>query len=189
MTWDTLTRQAREATYTLLHSANPPEGALMVVGCSTSEVIGQHIGSASNEDVARAIMDGLLDAVQAKNLFVAVQGCEHINRALCVSRACVNQYGLQEVWVRPWLRAGGAFVSEAMERFHHPVMVENLLAKASLGMDIGGTLIGMHMRSVVVPVHTEMRTLGQATLILARTRPPYIGGPRSRYEPDDNPHK
>ncbi|MDO4571815.1 MAG: DUF436 family protein, partial [Clostridia bacterium] len=137
---------------------------------------------------AAALMDGLLAATADTGLFIAVQGCEHINRALCVERACMERYALPEVWVQPWLHAGGAFVSEAFRRFGAPVMVESLLAKASLGMDIGGTLIGMHLHPVAVPVHTDMRRLGEATLLLARTRPKYVGGPRARHASAENAH-
>ena len=189
MEYSILTDQARRAAQILLASAQPRPGELAVIGCSTSETMGSRIGSASNEDAARALMDGFLPVLTEAGLFVAVQGCEHINRALCVERACMERYGLQEVWVKPWLHAGGAFVTEATQRFADPVMVEDLRAQASLGMDVGGTLIGMHLHPVVVPVHTDMRTLGEATLVLARTRPKYIGGPRAQYEPVENAHK
>ena len=172
----------------LIESARPEPGEMMVVGCSTSEVMGQRIGSASNEDAARAIMDGLIAAAKDAGLYLAVQGCEHINRALCVERECLARYRLREVRVKPWLHAGGALVSEAMARFHAPVMVESLRAEAALGMDIGGTLIGMHLRPVVVPVRSDIRRLGEAALVLARTRPPYIGGPRARYDQDAEAH-
>lgn len=187
--WNELTRQMREAVHILLDSAEPRPGSLMVIGCSTSEVMGRRIGSASSEDAAKAVMDGLLTAVADAELYLAVQGCEHINRALCVERACMERCGLPEVWVKPWLHAGGAFITEAARRFGEPTMVESLLGKADLGMDIGGTLIGMHLHPVVVPVHTDMRRLGEATLVLARTRPKYVGGPRAQYESAENAHK
>lgn len=189
MEWKALSRETHEAVRILLDSAEPKAGALMVIGCSTSEVMGSRIGSASSEDAARAIMDGLLTAVGDKGLYLAVQGCEHINRALCVEKSCMERFGLQEVWVQPWLHAGGAFVTEATRRFDEPVMVESLLGRADLGMDIGGTLIGMHLHPVVVPVHTDMRRLGEATLVLARTRPKYVGGPRAQYKPVENAHR
>lgn len=189
MQWKELTRQTLEAALYLFDIDHPKEGDIMVVGCSTSEVMGQHIGSASSEDAARAIMEGLLDAITGTGAYLAFQGCEHINRALCVERECMQRYGLQEVWVKPWLHAGGALVTEATRRFEDPVMVESLLAKAAYGMDIGGTIIGMHLKAVAVPVHCDMPGIGQATLLLARTRPKYIGGPRAQYDAVEHPHK
>ena len=100
----------------------------------------------------------------------------------------MERYGLQEVWVRPWLHAGGAFAAEAVERIPDHVMVEDLKALATMGMDIGGTLIGMHLHPVVVPVHTDLRQIGEAALVLARSRPKYVGGPRAQYEPVESPH-
>lgn len=179
---------ACQAVSILLASKRPQAGELFVVGCSTSEVCGSRIGSASNAQVAKALMDGIYPAVTQAGLYLAVQGCEHINRALCVPRACMERYGLQEVWVRPWLHAGGAFAAEAVERIPDHVMVEDLKALATMGMDIGGTLIGMHLHPVVVPVHTDLRQIGEAALVLARSRPKYVGGPRAQYEPVESPH-
>lgn len=173
--------QAAEAARLLLASAAPAPGALCVIGCSTSEIAGERIGSASNADVARAVMDGLLPVLKAAGVCVAVQGCEHINRALCVERACLERFGLSEVWVEPWLHAGGAFCTEAAARFAPHAMVEDLRAQATLGMDIGGTLIGMHLRRVAVPVRLSLDHIGQAILLCARTRPPFIGGARAVY--------
>ena len=184
-----LTRQAAEAVDHLLASAEYRPGDIFIVGCSTSEITGHRIGSASSEEAAKAVMDAILPKVTAAGLFLAVQGCEHINRSICTSRACMERYDLQEVWVRPWLHAGGAFATEAYNRIPDRVMVENVAGKAALGMDIGGTLIGMHLHPVVVPVHTEQRSIGEATLILAKTRPKYVGGPRAQYNQDEPAHK
>lgn len=189
MDFSELTRQAAEAVDILLASAQYQKGDIFVVGCSTSEIVGKRIGSASNEDVAKAVMDGILPKVEQAGLFLAVQGCEHINRAICTSRACMDRYQLQEVWVRPWLHAGGAFETEAFSRFEDRVMVEDVMGKAALGMDIGGTLIGMHLHPVVVPVHTDLRRIGEASLILAKTRPKYVGGPRAKYQHDEPAHQ
>lgn len=189
MDYSELTRQAAEAVDILLASAIYREGDIFIVGCSTSEIIGKRIGTASSEDAAKAVMDAILPKVTAAGLFLAVQGCEHINRALCTSRACMERYGLQEVWVRPWLHAGGAFATEAYARIPESVMVENVGAKAALGMDIGGTLIGMHLRPVVVPVHTDHHSIGEASLVLAKTRPKYVGGPRAQYNHNEDAHK
>ncbi len=184
-----ITRQAAEAVDHLLTSAEYRAGDIFVIGCSTSEIIGKRIGSASSEEAAKAVMDAVLPKITAAGLFLAVQGCEHINRAICTSRACMERYGLQEVWVRPWLHAGGAFATEAYNRIPDRVMVEDVAARAALGMDIGGTMIGMHLHPVVVPVHTEERKVGEAMLILAKTRPKYVGGPRAQYNLDEPAHK
>ena len=189
MIFQELTDSAKKAVKILLESRKPAAGEILVIGCSTSEVMGQRIGSASNEDAAAAIMDGVYPLIQQAGLFLAVQGCEHINRALCVPRECMVRYDLQEVWVRPWLHAGGAFATEATRRIPDYVMVEDLRGRATLGMDIGGTLIGMHLHPVVVPVHTDLRRIGEANLVLARSRPKYVGGPRAQYDPVDTPHK
>ncbi len=189
MDFNELTRQAADAVDQLLASAIYQPGDIFVVGCSTSVIAGRRIGSASNEEVAKAVMDAILPKVTEAGLYLAVQGCEHINRALCTSRACMERYGLQEVWVRPWLHAGGAFATEAYNRIPDRVMVEDVGGKAALGMDIGGTLIGMHLHPVVVPVHTERNSIGEARVVLAKTRPKYVGGPRAQYNSDEEPHK
>ena len=189
MDYSEITRQAAEAVDRLLASAIYRPGDILVIGCSTSEINGQRIGSASSEETAKAVMDAILPKAEAAGLYLAVQGCEHINRSLCTSRACMERYGLQEVWVRPWLHAGGAFATEAYNRIPDRVMVEDVCGKAALGIDIGGTLIGMHLRPVVVPVHTDLRNIGEATLVLAKTRPKYVGGPRAQYNSDAEAHK
>ncbi len=158
------------------------EGDILVVGCSTSEVMGKRIGSASSAEAAKEIMRGLRDGLEGKKLFLAAQCCEHLNRALVVTRECMEKYGLQQVWVRPQPHAGGAFAALAYESTPDAVMVEDLRAKASAGIDIGGTLIGMHLHPVVVPVHAQTRKIGEANINIARTRPKYIGGPRAIYE-------
>ena len=180
--------QAESAIRALLEVAKPQKGELMVLGCSTSEVQGKRIGSSSSEDVAKAILDGVLPVVEEYGIFLAVQGCEHINRCLCVSHKCMEQYNLQHVWVKPWLHAGGACVTEALSRTDEGLMVEDLKAQATLAMDVGDTLIGMHLRAIAVPLHCAQRKVGDANLVLAYTRPKYVGGPRAQYETAQNPH-
>jgi len=179
-----ITGQVRETLSDLFAAAELNPGDLFVVGCSTSEVGGHMIGSASSEETAAAIMDAVLPEIRSRGLNLAVQCCEHLNRALVVEREAMQRYDLTHVWVRPWLHAGGAFAVEALKRFSDPVVVEDLKAKASAGMDIGGTFIGMHLHPVVVPVHTEHRRVGRAVVTIARTRPKYIGGPRAQYDQD-----
>ena len=170
MDFASITQQAREAMDILIAAAKPRPGQLMVLGCSTSEAVGSRIGSNSSADAAQAILKGVLPAVREAGLVLAVQGCEHINRSLCLERAEAEKLGLTEVWVKPHAHAGGACVTAYYEQCQDPVMVEGLQGKATLGMDIGDTLIGMHMRPVVVPVHSPLRRIGEANLVLAYSR-------------------
>ena len=181
MDLNAITDQAREAMDILIQTAIPRPGSIMVLGCSTSETVGSRIGSNSSADAAQAILKGVLPAVKAAGLILAVQGCEHINRSLCLERADAEKLGFTEVWVRPHAHAGGACVTAYYEQCQDPVMVEGLQNRATLGMDIGDTLIGMHMRPVVVPVHSPLRKIGEANLVLAFSRPRYVGGPRAQY--------
>ena len=181
MDFEAITQQAREAMDILLKAAKPKPGQLMVLGCSTSETVGSRIGSNSSAAAAQAILKGILPAVKEAGLILAVQGCEHINRSLCLERADAEKLGLVEVWVKPHAHAGGACITAYYEQCQDPVMVEGLQSKATLGMDVGDTLIGMHMRPVVVPVHSPLRHIGEANLVLAFSRPRYVGGPRAQY--------
>lgn len=175
--------QAKAALSELFAAADTLRpGNILVIGCSTSEVMGKMIGTGSSEEAAKAIMDAVLPEVKARGLYLAVQCCEHLNRSLVVERECMDRYGLQQVWVRPQLHAGGAFAMQALARFDDHVMVEDLKGRASAGMDIGGTFIGMHMHPVVVPVHAKTRKIGEANVTMARTRPKYVGGPRAAYD-------
>ncbi len=177
-----ITGQVEQAARHLGEVAGLSPGQILVVGCSTSEVRGHKIGTASNLEVAEAVYRGLEPVVRERQLFLAVQCCEHLNRALVVERAAAERYNLEVVWVVPHLRAGGALATVALGKLDDPVVVEAVAAHA--GMDIGDTLIGMHLRRVAVPVRYEPRRVGQAHLTMARTRPRLIGGERARYAPD-----
>lgn len=167
---------------TVSHNIPPLKaGDIVVVGCSTSRVLGYHMGTHSTEDVARAIMDEILPVVTARGLFLACQCCEHLNRAIVVERACMERFGFEEVCVKPRLHAGGAWSVRATEVFEDPVVVEDIRAMARAGMDIGGVLIGMHLRRVAVPVHAEHDRIGEANVTMARVRPKLIGGARAEY--------
>lgn len=155
---------------------------IIVIGCSTSEIAGEKIGTASNEDIAQAIMSGILGTIREKNLYLAVQSCEHLNRALVIEKACCNKYNLDEVSVVPTQKAGGALSIIAMKQFTEPVIVESIQAHA--GIDIGNTMIGMHLKNVAVPIRLPYKKVGQANLVLARTRPKLIGGERASYKYD-----
>ncbi|MCE5236759.1 MAG: TIGR01440 family protein [Clostridiaceae bacterium] len=175
--------QMKQAVEELFAAAdNLREGDIVVVGCSTSEIGGRRIGTASSEAIAHEVMEALYPAVKNRGLFLAVQCCEHLNRSLVVERACLERYDLQQVWVRPQLHAGGAMAMRAVELFDAPVMAEDLRSFARAGLDIGGTLIGMHLRRVAVPIHASVLKIGEANLVMARTRPKYVGGPRAAYD-------
>lgn len=171
--------QVNQALQELISAARLQPGQIVVVGCSTSEVGGHSIGQNSSLDIADAVLNGLLPLIKQQGLYLAVQGCEHINRALVVERACAVEYQLEEVLVFPHQKAGGALAARSMERFADPVVVERIAAHA--GMDIGDTFIGMHLIQVAVPVRPVQKQIGHAHLTMARTRPRYIGGPRSHY--------
>ena len=161
------------------YKLNPAD--IIVVGCSTSKVMGYHMGSHSTEDVAKAIMEVVLPVVRERGLFLACQCCEHLNRALVVERECMEKYDFTQVSVRPVLHAGGAWSVQAMAQFTDPVVVEDIKMRARAGIDIGGVFIGMHMRPVCVPVHNEHTSIGCANITMARTRPKLIGGERAQY--------
>ena len=152
---------------------------ILILGCSTSEVVGHRIGQGSSLEVAEVLLPPLLERVHQQGIFLAVQGCEHINRALVLEEACLDHYGLEAVTVLPGLNAGGAMTVKAWESFSSPVMVERIQGHA--GIDIGDTFIGMHLRPVVIPIRIHDKELGKAHLTLARTRPRLIGGPRAVY--------
>ena len=174
-----IARQTWAAAQELLDAAALPRQGILVVGCSTSEVQGEKIGSAGSTFVAASIFTALRRVAQRYGVYLAIQCCEHLNRALVVERAAAEQYGLPEVRVVPVPHAGGALAAQAMQDFVSPVVVENIAAHA--GLDIGCTLIGMHLRPVAVPVRLAHNHVGQALVIAARTRPKLIGGARAVY--------
>ncbi|MEQ2529540.1 TIGR01440 family protein [Bacillaceae bacterium CLA-AA-H227] len=153
---------------------------VFVVGCSTSEVIGQKIGTAGSLDVAAMIFNQLQALQKKTGIQLAFQCCEHLNRAIVVERDTAEGRGLDEVTVVPVRRAGGAMATYAYQHLHDPVVVEHIRAEA--GIDIGDTLIGMHLKHVAVPVRVSLKSLGNAHITLATTRPKLIGGARAVYE-------
>lgn len=175
-----LYEEAFNATKELLDIAGVEEGDLLVVGCSTSEVSGEKIGSASKPELAEDVFKGIYDAVKEKKMYLAAQCCEHLNRALILEKAAAKARGYEIVSVVPWPKAGGSFATMAYKYFENPVAVEHV--KADAGMDIGDTIIGMHLKDVAVPVRLSVNTIGNAHLVCARTRPKYIGGERAHYE-------
>lgn len=166
----------------LLDRAKLSPGSVFVLGCSSSEICGKTIGTASSADAAKAVYDVLLPELRDRGVFLAAQCCEHLNRALIVEREVARMHNLDIVNVIPHAHAGGASATLAYSLFDDPVVVENI--KADAGMDIGGTLIGMHLRATAVPVKTATRTIGDAPVICARTRPKFVGGERAIYNED-----
>ena len=172
--------QARQATEELLAAARLERGDIFVGGCSSSEIVGGRIGHASSLEAAQAVFAGIYPALQERGIWLAAQCCEHLNRALVLERDCARQYGYDPVCVIPQPKAGGSFATTAWKSFTAPVAVEHIRAHA--GLDIGGTMIGMHLRDVAVPVRLSLDHIGQAILLCARTRPKLIGGSRAVYE-------
>lgn len=176
---ENIREQLNHALDEFIERSKIKSGDLVVVGCSSSEVIGDSIGSNSNYEVAEVIFDTIYSRLNEKGIFLAAQCCEHLNRALIIERTVAEKQGLEEVNVIPQPKAGGSFATNAYKKFQNPVAVEHIRADA--GMDIGGTLIGMHIKSVVVPLHLSTRFIGDATLICARRRPKFVGGERAVY--------
>ncbi len=177
---DGIRKQARDAALELREIAGLKEGDVLVVGCSTSEVSGNAIGKASVRPVAEAVLEGIYPVLCEKGIYIAAQCCEHLNRAIIVEREYAEKHGLDIVCVRPVPKAGGSFATVTYETLTSPVALEHI--KADAGIDIGGTLVGMHLKHVAVPVRLSLSKIGDANIICARTRPKFIGGPRAVYE-------
>ncbi|MCR5755747.1 MAG: TIGR01440 family protein [Acetatifactor sp.] len=175
-----ISEEAYRAAKELLEEVHMEPGQLFVVGCSTSEVGGAGIGTYSSPELAEAVFGGIYQATQEAGVFLVAQCCEHLNRALILEREAAEKYGYEMVNVVPQPKAGGSFATAAYKSLEQPVAVEHV--KAHAGMDIGDTLIGMHLRDVAVPVRIRTATIGDAHVVCARTRLKYIGGERAIYE-------
>ena len=172
-----LKKQVKEASEELLDVSSLKEGDIFVLGGSSSEIVGGTIGKDSNEQVGFAVVEQLYSILKEKGIYLAVQGCEHINRALVVEREIAEKKGFEIVNVVPALHAGGAMSMAAYKLFEDPVMVEHIVADA--GLDIGDTSIGMHVKFVQVPVRLKLKSIGQAHLTALRSRNKLIGGDRA----------
>lgn len=175
---ETVKKEAADAAMELVEAAKLHEGQIVVVGCSTSEVVGEKVGSWSTPEVAQAIFDGLSSVFKPRGIYIAAQCCEHLNRALIVEYDAVP--GAEIVNVKPQPKAGSSFATAAYDNFEKPVALEEI--KADAGLDIGGTLIGMHLKKVAVPVRLKVNHIGSAILLAARVRPKFIGGERAYYD-------
>ena len=171
-------QDAAAAAGQLAEAAHLRKGQIVVVGCSSSEVVGKRVGSWSTPEVGKAIYDGLASVFDPMGVYIAAQCCEHLNRALIVERDAVPNAEIVNVVPQP--KAGGSFATACYHAFRCPVALEEIRADA--GLDIGGTLIGMHLKKVAVPLRLEQRTIGQAILLSARVRPKFIGGERACYD-------
>lgn len=172
--------EAKSAAEQLCEGAKLQKGALVVIGCSSSEVEGCKIGTNSNPEVASAIFTGIYEVLNSKGIYLAAQCCEHLNRAIIVEREMANDDSIVNVVPQP--KAGGSFATAAYGTFKEPVAVEEI--KADAGLDIGGTLIGMHLKKVAVPLRIETKKIGNAMVIAARTRRKFVGGQRAVYDDD-----
>lgn len=170
--------QTVQAVQELLRCARLQKGSIVVVGCSSSEILGSRIGTGSSPEVGEAVFEALESVLRPEGIFLAAQCCEHLNRALITERAAVPDQPIVNVVPQP--KAGGSFATAAYRHFEDPVALESIRADA--GLDIGGTLIGMHLKPVAVPVKLSLRQIGEAVLLGARTRPKFIGGVRAVYD-------
>lgn len=173
-------KSAAKAAEELIKTANLKKGQILVIGCSTSEIIGSKIGTQSVPEVAEAVFAAIKQVADECGVFVAAQCCEHLNRALIIERKLAEEKGLEIVNVVPQPKAGGSFATACHKALEEPVAVEHI--KADAGLDIGQTLIGMHLKDVAVPVRLSVKTVGEALLTAARVRPKFIGGCRAVYD-------
>ena len=195
VSYEEIKEQAHDACMELIDIAHLSTGDILVVGCSSSEIKGQHIGKGSDIDAAKAVYEGIMPLLKQRGIYLAAQCCEHLNRAIIIEKKGLLP-GTEIVNAVPKLHAGGSFAVTCYENFEEPAAVEHI--KADAGLDIGDTLIGMHLKDVAVPVRLKLKEIGEAHLVAARTRPKYIGGERAVYdmklagreqESDDNGQK
>jgi len=178
--YEEIKKQSRDAVTELIELSGLRGGQILAVGCSSSEIVGEKIGKGSVPEAAKAVFEGIYPILKDKGIYLAAQCCEHLNRALVVEREVSEKYNLEIVAAIPQPKAGGSFATAAYEGFADPVLVEGISAHA--GLDIGATLIGMHLKRVAVPLRLAVKTIGEAPVTAAKTRPKYIGGSRAKYE-------
>ena len=175
---ESIAKSAREAALELCAGAGLKAGQIVIVGCSTSEIAGHRIGTKSSAEIGGILFDALHGAFSERGVFLAAQCCEHLNRAVIIEREAAAFREI--VNAVPVPEAGGAFAAAAYEGFRDPVALAEIRADA--GLDIGGTLIGMHLKRVAVPLRLEITRIGGAAVVAARTRPMFVGGARARYD-------
>lgn len=175
---DEIRQQAAQAALALVEKARLKSGQIAVVGCSTSEICGSRIGSDSRPEVAKVVFEAIHGVFSEHGIYLAAQCCEHLNRAIIIEREALPN--AEPVNVVPQPKAGGSFATAAYHAFRDPIAVEAIRADA--GLDIGGTLIGMHLKQVAVPLRLGIDRIGSAILLAARVRPKFIGGVRAVYD-------
>lgn len=173
-------RQSRRAVRELLEAAKLEKGDVFVVGCSSSEITGKRLGTASSYDTAKAVFEGIYPVLKENGIYIASQCCEHLNRAIITEYELAKKLRIPRANAVPQIKAGGSFATVTYENLENPCAVENITAQA--GMDIGGVLIGMHLQQTAVPVRISIDHIGEAILICARTRPKFLGGSRAVYD-------
>ena len=169
---------AKNVAEELVEKAHLSKGQIVVVGCSTSETLGSNLGSHSVPEVGKALFEALQSVFKPLGIYIAAQCCEHLNRAIIIEREAVPSAEIVNVVPQP--KAGGSFATACYQAFEHPVALEHV--KADAGIDIGGTLIGMHLKEVAVPLRLSQKNIGKAIVLAARTRPKFIGGDRAHYD-------
>lgn len=176
---ENISKQTEQILTNLLDAHPMAKGSVFVIGCSSSEVAGGLIGKNSSAEIGATIFATAHKILTERGVYLACQCCEHLNRALVVEAECAERYGYEPVSVVPWLHGGGSFATAAYHGFAKPVVVEHI--RAAGGLDIGDTLIGMHLKDVAVPVHLTPNQIGNAHVVAAYCRPKLIGGERARY--------
>ena len=178
-----LARAIKESAKTLVNelidNTSIKAGQIIVIGCSSSEILGNKIGKGSSYEAAKMLFEAIYPVLKDKSIYLAAQCCEHLNRALIVERECAEKYGYEIVSVVPQPKAGGSFATVTYENMTEPCAVEHI--RAHVGIDIGDTLIGMHLRDVAVPIRLSVKSIGDANVVCAYTRPKFIGGCRAVY--------
>ena len=173
-----ITFQLEKVAEELIEKAKLKKGDIVVIGCSSSEILGDNMGTNSSPELGEKVFLSLNKVFERNGIFVAAQCCEHLNRAIIIEKE--GAVDLEQVNVVPVPKAGGSFATAAYKYMENPVAVENI--KADAGLDIGGVLIGMHLKNVAVPVKLSEKNIGNALLLAARTRPKFIGGVRANYD-------
>ncbi len=177
--YEQIRSETEKAINELIEKSHLKAGDIVAVGCSSSEILGEHIGKGSSPETGAVVAKTIISLLSEHGLYLAAQCCEHLNRALIIEREAAERYMLDEVCVRPIPKAGGSFATAAYDNMKDPVVVEHVKAKA--GLDIGYTLIGMHLKDVAVPLRLSVKKIGQAGINAAYTRPKLIGGVRAHY--------
>lgn len=172
--------ETKKVVNELLENAKLKSGNICVIGCSTSEITGNNPGTNSTPQLAEEVFKVIYEILKNNNIYIAAQCCEHLNRAIVIESEAAERYGYEAVNVIPQPKAGGSFATATYNSLENPVVVERI--KAHAGIDIGGVLIGMHLKETAVPVPLQQRTIGDARIIAARTRPKFVGGVRAVYD-------